>query len=304
MSAQHKGPIRFRVVESEQGTRLATLVARRLGDLDPAHARDLVRAGAVYVGHLRVRVPSVRVVPGERITVYPEALQHRELPASAVRFVHRDDAFVVLDKPAGVPVAQTKQSARGTLAEALRRVLVQEGMLRPYVGLVHRLDREASGLVVFSIRDVANQSLHAQFQHHRIDRRYRLLVRGDAPASWTCELPIAETGDGRSRVAEAGEPRAKPARTMFSRLRAEVPEPGTSLLEASLDTGRMHQIRVHAAAHELPVVGDATYGDHEPAERMMLHAWRLLLEHPLTGEPIVVEGTLPPWARGEPALGV
>lgn len=303
-----RGPVRFRVVDSEAGTMLGSLVARRLGDLTAAAGRDLVKAGAVYMGHLRVRVPTVRVVAGERITVYPDALRHRALPSAAVKFVHRDPTFVVLDKPPGVPVAQTKQSARGTLSEALRRVLGQEGMQRPYVGVVHRLDRGASGLVLLTIRDVANRSLHRQFTEHGIDRRYRVLVHGDPPAAATCEAPLLEQRDGKVCIASDGQARAKSARTEFRRLDSAAPA-GQALLEATLQTGRTHQIRVHAAHLGYPVVGDAKYGASDAGAPMQgttpelaLHAWRLRFEHPLTGEPLDIRSQPPQWAAiSEPA---
>ncbi|MEM6990229.1 MAG: RluA family pseudouridine synthase [Myxococcota bacterium] len=298
MTEQHDGaPVRFRVVESEEGTMLAKLVARRLGNISAQEGRDLVRAGAVYLGHLRVRVPTVRVVPGERITVYPDALRHQALPSSAVKFVHRDPAFVVLDKPAGVPVVQTKQSARGTLSEALRRVLAQEGMKRPYVGVVHRLDRGASGLVLFTIRDIANKSLHQQFVEHRIARHYRVQVHGTTEGTTRCDAPLVELRDGKVKVAEQGESRARPAATTFETLDAREVSAGLSLLAASLETGRTHQIRVHAAHLGHPVVGDAKYGpDAGDGDGLRLHAHRLEFEHPLSGERIDVRTTPPTWA--------
>jgi len=291
--------VRFRVVPQEEGTKLAQLLARRLPDTTIDQARELVKAGAVYMGQLRVRVPTVRVAGGDRITVYPEALAEHELPLESVVFVHRDPHFVVLDKPAGVPVAATRESSRGTLAEALRRVLEREGLVRPYVGIVHRLDRGASGLLLFTIRSVANKSMHQQFVGHRIERSYRLLVHGDAPAQATCDLPILEMHSGTSKVA-AGNPHARGATTHFRRLVAAAPRPGTSLWEAELETGRHHQIRVHAAALGHPVVGDRRYGTDASsgaAEGLHLHAWRLALVHPIDGTPITVVAALPEWAR-------
>jgi RluA family pseudouridine synthase len=242
----------------------------------------------------------VRVVEGERITVYPQALEVDALGPEAVKFVHRDPTFVVLDKPPGVPVASTRDRARGTLAEALRRVLEAEGLVRPYVGVVHRLDQGASGLVLYTIRDIANRSLHKQFVHHTIERTYRVLVRGDAPASFECSAPIAERPGGRGvRIAKDGEPRAKDAHTEFRRLQPADPIEGTSLLEVRLTTGRTHQIRVHAAECGYPVYGDRRYGksDDEP-DRLHLHAHKLQFDHPIEGTPIELTSDLPPWARG------
>lgn len=277
---------------------LAQLVARRLGNVSLEQAKELVRAGAVYSGHLRLRVPGARVATGERITVYPESVADEELPASVVVFAHRDADFVVLDKPAGVPVAATKASARGTLSEALRRVLVTEGVLRPYVGIVHRLDRGASGLVLFTIRSVANQSVHRQFVEHEIDRRYRVLVHGEVTAPIECDAPLLELHSGTSKVAP-GNQHARDAKTRFVPLVAASPVPGTTLLEAVLSTGRHHQIRVHAAHLGHPVVGDRRYGRPDDATRLHLHAWSLRLVHPTSGSsgtPVEVTAPGEVWA--------
>lgn len=300
-------PHRFRVVDSEDGTLLHHLVARRVPGLGTTEAKSLIRGGAVYVGHVRVRLPTVRVTTGERVTVYPEALADEPLPLDLVRFVHRDPEFVVLDKPPGVPVAQTRQSARGTLAEALRRQLEHEGVLRPYVGVVHRLDQGASGLVLFTTRSVANKSMHKLFAEHRIERCYRVRVVGDPPAVLRCEAPLVELSHGRVRVARDGEPRARSAATELRRVEpvlAEVEGRPAALLDVTLETGRTHQIRVHAQTLGFPVLGDRKYGErpgehdheHEPS-RLYLHADRLRFAHPRSGEPLELRAPLPDWAR-------
>jgi RluA family pseudouridine synthase len=288
-------PIRFRVVPNEDGMMLAQLVARRLPDIDAEQSKALVRAGAVYMGHLRVRVPTVRVATGERITVHRQASAHEELDPTTLVIVHRDETFIVLDKPEGVPVAATRESARGTLAEALRRRLASDGVVRPYVGVVHRLDRGASGLVLFTVRSVANKSLHKQFVEHRIERTYRVLVDGDAPNEVVCEVPLVVLpGAEGMRAAKPGDMRAKSARTRFRKLASRE---GTSLLEATLDTGRTHQIRIHAAEIGHPIVGDRRYGHGQDGERLHLHAWRLRFDHPVDGRRIEVDSDLPDWAR-------
>jgi RluA family pseudouridine synthase len=278
---------------------LFALVSRRLPSTTPTEAKALVRAGAVYIGHLRVRVPTVRVVAGERITVYPEAAAVEPLPQSAVVFIHRDPYFVVLDKPPGVPVAQTKDAAVGTLSDALRRRLVEEGLQRPYVGVVHRLDRGASGLVLFTVRSIANRSLHQQFVEHSIRRTYRLRVHAEAPEIARCDAPLVQRPGGRVEVARDGEPRAQTASTRFRRLAPRVAMPGTSLLEAELHTGRTHQIRVHAATIGHPIVGDERYGtaQGEPGVRLHLHAARLQLTHPIEHTSIDVRAPIPAWAQ-------
>ena len=287
---------RFRVIPNEEGQTLTILLSRRLPNTTRARAKELIKAGGVYVNKLRVRIPSVRVVAGERITVYPEASTIDDLDPESLRFVHRDPSFVVLDKPAGVPVAQTKQSARGTLAAALRSKLEAEGMTRPYVGLVHRLDLQASGLVLFTIRDVANKSLHQQFTKHGIEREYRLLVHGTCETPQSCDAALIVVQGRRVRIGTATDARAQSALTHFRPLR---PGPGaTTLLEASLETGRTHQIRAHAAHLGHPIVGDRNYGrDDDDAARLHLHAHRLRFSHPLSGEVVDLSSELPTWAQ-------
>ncbi|MCX4241708.1 pseudouridine synthase [Paraliomyxa miuraensis] len=306
-------PLRFRVVDSEDGSLLPQLLARRVPELSLTDAKELVRGGAVYLGHLRVRLPTMRVASGERVTVHLEGLEARPLSSELVRFVHRDPDFVVLDKPPGVPVAQTRQTARGTLAEALRRTLVDEGVVRPYVGVVHRLDQGASGLVMFTVRSVANKSVHRQFAEHRIERRYRVRVVGEPPAVLRCEAPLCELPHGRVRVAQSGEPRARPAVTELRRVEpvlGEVEGRAAALLDASLETGRTHQIRVHCQSEGFAVLGDRKYGERPPASepddrgeggsepsRLFLHAYRLGFAHPTTGERVDLRAPLPDWAR-------
>ena len=289
-------PVRFRVVPHEEGVMLGQLIARRLPGMTVEQGKELVRAGAVYMGHLRMRVPTVRVVAGERITVYPQALADQELPADIIQIVWRDRDFVVLDKPAGVPVSATRESARGTLSEGLRRTLAAEGVERPYVGLVHRLDRGASGLVLFTVRSMANVSVHKQFTEHSIDRIYRVRVHGETPDEFECEAPVLELHSGTSKIAPES-PHARAAATRFRRLQPSVAIEGTSLVEATLETGRHHQIRVHAAHLGHPVLGDLRYGRDDGAGRLHLHAAVLRMAHPQDGRPIEVVAALPDWAR-------
>lgn len=289
---------RFRVIPAEEGQTLEILLSRRLPNTTRKEAARIIRAGGVYINKLRMRVPKVRVAAGERITAYPNASQIDNLDVAQLDFVHRDESFVVLNKPCGVPVAQTRQSARGTLATALRDQLVEEGLTRPYVGIVHRLDIAASGLVLFTIRDVANKSLHQQFVQHQIDRRYRLLVHGEASERFECDQALRISQGQRVRIAEAGDTSAKSARTSFTRLARVSNE--RSLLEAKLETGRTHQIRAHAAHVGLPIVGDTRYGRKENNESCMhLHASSLEFTHPITGEVLRVECPLPQWAQAD-----
>ena len=290
---------RFRVIPSEDGQTLQNLVTRRVPGFDRDKASEVIKAGGVYVNKLRVRLPMVRVAPGERITVYTDADEVDTFDPEQLSIVHRDPSFIVIDKPVGVPVTQTRETARGTLAEALRHRLEREGLTRPYVGVVHRLDRGASGLVLFTIRDIANKSLHRQFVEHGIERRYRLAVHAAKPpeAEFSCDAPLLEGRSGVEVLAPR-DPRGVSACTHFTRLEAESLVEGQALLEARLETGRTHQIRAHAASLELPIVGDARYGRcDDPKAGLHLHAYQLRFDHPIEGGRVELEAPLPAWAR-------
>ena len=309
---------------------LRNLLVRRVRELDRERASELIRAGGVYVNRLRIRLPQILVAPGERVTVYLEALAAEPMAPDELRFVHRDPDFVVLDKPAGVPVSPVRETAVGCLSEALIRELKAEGVTRPYVGVVHRLDRGASGLVMFTIRSVANKSLHKQFSEHSIRRGYRIRVRADAnwvpPAGvgesgeFRCDTPLIKLREGGVRIADPSDSQAKSAVTHFRHVFADVVTSGTRehLLDARLETGRSHQIRAHAASLGCPVVGDHRYGHDlaaspggpralgggeaqpEPEsahDRLCLHAWTLDLTHPRTGAALRFESRLPDWAE-------
>jgi RluA family pseudouridine synthase len=274
---------------------LRNLLVRRMPRTDKDRAVRLIKAGGVYVNKLRVRLPTVRVSAGERVTVYPVAETIEPLDPESLVVAHRDPHFLVIDKAPGIPVAPTKQAAVGTISEALIHWLEARGVTRPYVGIVHRLDRGASGLVVFTTRSVANKSFHQQFVDHTIHREYRLEVHGQPPASMRCDAPLRMTRAQTVQVVDPGTQGAVSASTSFRRLEARAE---TALLEAALETGRTHQIRAHVAHLGHPVVGDARYGS-EGGDELRLHAHRLRFDHPLTGTPIEIESTLPGWARNE-----
>ena len=314
-------PKRFRVIPIEQGSTLRSLLTRRVRELDRESAAKLIRAGGVYVNKLRVRLPQVLVAAGERVTVYMEALDAQPFDHERLEIIHREPDFIVVDKPAGVPVSPIRETAVGCLSEAVIHKLEAEGITRPYVGVVHRLDRGASGLVLFTIRSVANKSLHKQFVEHSIRRTYRVRVRskpdgGAPPAELRCDAPLLKLREGGVAITEPGTTGAQTAVSHFRHV-AEVPSqsgagPSEHLLDVELETGRTHQIRAHAAHLGFPVVGDHRYGgaaptseamaDEDEHERLCLHAWTLDFRHPRSGAPLHFEAPLPDWAVAPAAV--
>ncbi len=204
---------------------------------------------------------------------------------------YEDDALIVVDKPAGVIVHPAKGHEAGTLAQALADRAA--GGEDPYrAGIVHRLDRDTSGLLVVAKSDSVHRELKALLQARELRREYLTLVDGVPPAhSGTIDAPIGR--DRRDRVLhsiETDSPRE--ARTHFELLE---PLRHEALLRVSLETGRTHQIRVHMQAIGHPVLGDRAYGGpvRFGLERQFLHAARLAFPHPVTGEPIDVSSPLP-----------
>jgi 23S rRNA pseudouridine1911/1915/1917 synthase len=208
---------------------------------------------------------------------------------------YQDDHLLVIDKAAGLVVHPARGHREGTLAQLLAPLVAggEEGR----AGIVHRLDRGTSGLLVVSRSDEAHRLLQTAIAERRIEREYLALVEGRPPArSGTIEAPIGRDPRLRTRMAVSGNS-PREARTHFTLDRA-LGE--TSLLRLHLDTGRTHQIRVHLQAIGHPVCGDPEYGTPGllGLERQFLHATRLSFEHPFTGIPVKVLSPLPADLQG------
>jgi 23S rRNA pseudouridine1911/1915/1917 synthase len=206
------------------------------------------------------------------------------------KIVYEDAHLLVVDKPAGLVVHPARGHREGTLSQLLAGVAA--GGEPERAGIVHRLDRETSGLLVVARSEEAHRLLQRALAARRIEREYLALVEGRPPArSGTIEAPIGRDPRVRTRKAVGGDfPRE--ARTRFELERA-LPE--YSLLRVRLDTGRTHQIRVHLQAIGHPVAGDPEYGTPGllGLQRQFLHAARLAFEHPFTGEPLELRSPLP-----------
>jgi 23S rRNA pseudouridine1911/1915/1917 synthase len=206
--------------------------------------------------------------------------------------VYEDDDIAVIDKPAGMVVHPAPGHHTGTLVHALLgrggAWSSAGGAARP--GIVHRLDKGTSGLIVVARNDVSHRKLSAQLKDRSLSRTYLAIVRGRVKDdAGELEGPIGRHPKERKRMAVVSGGR-------FARTRYEVVErrAGHTLLRCDLDTGRTHQIRVHLAALGHPVAGDVEYGGGEPdVSRPMLHAWRLRLRHPRTGEEVSFEAPRP-----------
>jgi 23S rRNA pseudouridine1911/1915/1917 synthase len=285
---------RFSVAEADAGSRLDRALAGREEIGTRAAAERLLVAGAVRVDG-KERPKSHRLEAGSVVEVaLPDEVDLTLAPEPvSVPIVYEDEQLLVLDKPAGLVVHPGAGERRGTLAGQLLSLGAAGGGDPDRPGIVHRLDRDTSGLLVVARSDEAYAALQDSVRQRDLDRRYLALVRG-RPRSRTGRIDAAMGRDRRHptrRSLDTDEPRE--AVTHF-----EVRETlaGHALLEVRLETGRTHQIRVHLAAIDLPVAGDAQYGVRGDLglARQFLHSYRLRFRHPVTGEEVDVESPLPP----------
>ncbi len=281
--------LELRVPDAAAGTRLDRFLAGPLGSR--ARAQSAIDAERVLVDG-RPRRKRHLVQPGEVIEVDVEEAPPEVLESDAPFSVaDEDDHLLVVDKPAGVVVHPARGHWTGTLAQAVAGRGAGGG--EPWrAGIVHRLDRDTSGLLVVAKSDAVHRALKSLLSRRLVRREYLALVDGRPPArSGTIDAPIGRHRRDRIRMSiDTAEPRE--ARTHFE---IERLLPAASLLRVVLETGRTHQIRVHLAAIGHPVCGDPVYGTagRYGLSRQFLHAERLAFEHPVTHEQVDVRSPLP-----------
>ena len=273
-------PLRFRASESDAGRRLDALVAARDEVGTRSLAERLVAGGAVLVDGVQ-RAKSHRLGGGEEIEVeLPE--EHVLAPAELdLEIVYDDEHLLVVDKPAGLVTHPSGTDDRVTLVHGVLSLGAAGGDPdRP--GIVHRLDRDTSGLLVVARSEEAYERLSAAIRERRVERRYLALVRG-APRSRTGRITAPVGRDRHERGRHSLDTETPREAVTWFEVVEELEE--RALLEVRLETGRTHQIRVHLEAIELPVCGDPVYGvaDDLGLTRQFLHAHRLRFDHPFTG---------------------
>lgn len=289
------------VTTSESGQRIDTFLAGRTG-ITRSQIQKLMEEGDVLVNDVPVS-PHYRVRGGDGVTLSrpkkeAEGLVPEPIP---VEILYEDEHIVVVNKPAGMVVYPAAGHGHGTLMNALAyhcsRLAVVGGPLRP--GVVHRLDRDTSGVMVVALNDAAYYSLVRQFRERTINRRYITLVFGNISAdTGKIVLPIGRSRSDRKKMSTKGM-RGKEAVTRWKVLERF---DSATLLEARLGTGRTHQIRVHLASLGHPVLGDRNYGRKTEIEsgkkkisflRQMLHAELLGFSHPVSGAYMEFSSPLP-----------
>lgn len=299
------------VDEESAGQRLDNFLFRQLKGVPKTHVYRIIRSGEVRINKGRaqadtriaagdvLRLPPVRVAARSEEGVTPPA------PAREFPLLYEDDALLAIDKPAGVAVHGGSGVSFGVI-EQLRTARPQAKFLE----LVHRLDRETSGILLVAKKRSALTALQDQFRERETGKTYLALVEGAWPANKkVLDTPLAKyllpDGERRVRVVAKDHPDAMHAVTLV-RVLAAVTLPGNatpmSLLAVTIKTGRTHQIRVHLASAGHPIAGDDKYGVFERnralqkcgLKRMFLHAWRLQFNHPATGERTALQADLPP----------
>jgi 23S rRNA pseudouridine1911/1915/1917 synthase len=283
-------PLRFHAPEADGGERLDRVLAARPEIGSRGLAERLIERGSVEVDGT-ARAKSYRLLGGERIDVevpdvVPLAPESLDIPV-----VWEDEHLLVVDKPAGIVVHPAGSTTAGTLVNGLLTMGAAGGDDdRP--GIVHRLDKDTSGLMIVARSQEAHEQLQELIRQRDVERRYLALVKG-APKSQSgrIEAPIGRDRHERARHSiDTDTPRE--AVTWFE-LKETIGE--RALLELRLETGRTHQIRVHLEAINLPISGDPTYGiaGDLDLERQFLHAYELRFQHPLTGEDLALSSPLP-----------
>lgn len=293
--------VSFLVGESEAGARLDQALAS-LADVSRSQARRWIDAGRVRVNEAQAAA-SHRVREGDLLQADPPEPRASELEPEpiALHVLYEDEDLIVVDKPAGLVVHPAPGHPGGTLVNALlhhcEALAGVGGVLRP--GIVHRLDRGTSGVLVAAKHDAAHRALALQFHDHTVERVYRALVRGlPREDAGRVESPIGRHARDRKRMSVAAR-HARDARTAW-RVTRRFGRSDRSWLEVRPETGRTHQIRVHLAAVGLPIVGDPVYGrrGNSPDESRLghpaLHAERLGFTHPKSGTRMDFEAPPPP----------
>ena len=307
--------VRHLTVDAESADqRLDNFLLRELKGVPKPLIYRIIRSGEVRVNKARARADT-RLHPGDDVRLPPVRLPQRasdaaaSVPARTFPVLYEDEVLLAVDKPAGVAVHGGSGVAFGVI-EQLRRAHPQA----PLLELVHRLDRETSGVLLVAKKRSALKALQDQFRQRSTGKTYLALVRGIWPTGRkVIDVPLHKyllpDGERRVRVTDARDPQGQRSISLVRVLGTVQPPPGLpsdappmSLLAVTIKTGRTHQIRVHLSHCGHPIAGDDKYGDFEwnrwlargGLRRMFLHAWQLSIRHPVRGEELKLQAPLPP----------
>jgi 23S rRNA pseudouridine1911/1915/1917 synthase len=299
--------INVRLEATHAGWRLDRALAAAIPTLSRERLKALIRSGAVETQGSAIRDPALKVRGGEalRIVVPQAAPAHNEPQDIPLAIVFEDEHLLVVDKPAGLVVHPAAGNLDGTLVNALLHHCAGNlsgigGVARP--GIVHRIDKDTSGLLVVAKTDVAHEGLGKQFAAHSIERRYIAIVAGVPKlGEGIIDAPLARSGTNRKKIAIVEGHRGKRAVTRWKRVETLK---DAAIIECRLETGRTHQVRVHLASIGHPLLGDPVYGRAGKIHgkvlkelgfhRQALHAVELGFTHPVTKNRLSFSSAMPP----------
>lgn len=290
------GTYRFSVESRHDGQRLDQFLAENSAIFSRSLAKRLIDVGGVHLSGRRMRRCSHPVSTGDRVEVFVDSQPIDAAPLDRTRILYHDQDVLVLDKPAGMATQPTPARYQGTLYAELQKLLQETSRKgqRPSIGMVQRLDRDTSGVMVFSIHPRAHKKMTEAFAGHDIDKVYWALVAGtpkEREGAFCSQLARRRSTNLTVSVEHGG----KPAETRYRLLRAMSQ---ASLVEVQLVTGRSHQIRAHFSEAGLPLLGDTAYGGPRSIAgmeipRQMLHSRSLAFRHPVSGKEMTFAAGLP-----------
>ncbi|KQN71944.1 RluA family pseudouridine synthase [Sphingomonas sp. Leaf62] len=298
--------IEARITDAAHGLRIDKALAEVVPDLSRERVKALMAAGHVAGPDGLVSDGKRKVAAGQQFVITLPPAVPLDTVAQDIPLVvaYEDDHLIVVDKPAGLVVHPAAGNLDGTLVNALLHHCAGNlsgigGVARP--GIVHRIDKDTSGLLVVAKNDVAHEGLARQFKDHSIDRRYLAIAAGRVLTSaGTVDAPLARSPNDRKKMAIVRSPLAKHAVTHWRKLRQLR---DASLIECRLETGRTHQVRVHMASIGHPLLGDPVYAGRRPAlraelerldfRRQALHAAHLGFIHPVTSNALAFDSDVP-----------
>ncbi len=290
------GVYRYVVSEDGAGSRLDVFLTAQNGLISRGLVRRVIDIGGVHVDGRRTRKCGTLLRAGQGVELYIDGLSLHPYTLDPSHILYEDKYLIALNKPAGVVTQPTPARYRGSLYDALQRYLSvgRQPSYKPSIGMVQRLDRDTSGVIIFSIHARAHKQLTRMVQDRSLSKTYRILVAGQmAKPSGVIRSQLARRRANNRTVSVQNGGR-------YAETRYELKKTWgvASLAEVELITGRTHQIRAHFSERGHPLLGDNSYGgpleiEQKLIPRQMLHSWRLKLRHPVTEEPLNLEAPDP-----------
>lgn len=283
-------------IVSESGKRLDAYVSSQIEEITRTSAQRLIEQGNILVNGKKQKV-SYKVSVGDVITIEEEQPQEIELKAQniPIEIIYEDDDIIVVNKPKGMVVHPANGNPDGTLVNAIMAICKDSlsgigGEIRP--GIVHRLDKDTSGLLIVAKNDKAHVNMSEQIKNHEVKKTYIALVRGNVKENEaTIDMPIGRSNSDRKKMAVN-----KNGRNAVTHIKVLKRYEKYTLLEVNIETGRTHQIRVHLSHIGYPIIGDFTYSNGKNEFGVVgqcLHAKQLEFKHPITGKEMKLEAELP-----------